>query len=107
MMWFKNKVTPKPQWWEMYKFSCINFTAEDKIFLSSYTEESLNKILGDEYFINSRYKIHLDEYLKGVYHFINTGEKKYFYTYGQDTHQLRERLRIFLSDFKAKVEAKQ
>ncbi len=102
MNWFKKK-KPKPEakWFEKYLSSC-SLTDQDKIFLSYYTEEGFNNILGmDEYFLNSRYKIYLDEYVLAVRHYVDTGEKKYFYTHRQDQQDLRkqnEALRVLVNE---------
>lgn len=96
----RGKEKPEPLWFEKYTSSCL-LNGCDKIFLSYYTEKDFSAILGDEYFINSRYKIYLNEWLLGTYHFINTGKKVYFYTHGQDKQDLRkqnEALRSLVSE---------
>lgn len=103
MNWFKKKkFKPKPPWFEKYLSSCM-LSEEDKVFLSYYTEQGFNSILGwEEYFINSRYKIYLNEYVLAVRHYVETGEKKYFYTHRQGQQELKkqnEALRSLINDF--------
>lgn len=91
---------PEPLWFERYASSCL-LNDCDKIFLSYYAEEDFTAILGDEYFINSRYKIYLNEWLLGTYHFIETGKRQYFYTHGQDKQDLKaqnESLKMLVSE---------
>lgn len=68
-------------WFDRYP-SAQELTEDQRIFMSYHTEKSLQDILGDNYLIYAK-KIYLSEYMKAVEHFINTGEKKYFYEHGQ------------------------
>ena len=69
------------EWFARYN-SASELTDDQRIFMSYHTEKSLQDILGDNYVIYAK-KIYLSEYMKAVEHFINTGEKKYFYEHGQ------------------------
>lgn len=69
------------EWFDQYN-SVQELTEDQRIFMSYHTEKSLQDILGEWYAINGK-KIYLSEYMKAVEHFINTGEKKYFYNHGQ------------------------
>lgn len=93
--------SPKPkQWFEIYQsYACL--TESQKIFLSYYTEESFNAILGIDYILNMRYRMYLNEFVEAVDHFINTGEKVYPYKHAQDKQDLRkqnEALRMLVSE---------
>lgn len=80
MFWFKRK--PKPLWFDGYH-SAQELTTDQRIFMSYYTEEGFQAILGEMYSVSGRHKVYLSEYMKAIQHFINTGEKKYFYDHGQ------------------------
>ena len=76
---FYGNLAPKGNlWFDRYP-SAQELTGDQRIFMSYHTEES---ILGEMYVVNGK-KIYLSEYIKAVEHFINTGEKKYFYDHGQ------------------------
>ena len=83
MFWLKRK--PKPLWFERYDSTREIMDPQDRIFLSYYTEDAFNSILGEDmrYFVNSRYKLYVSEVLEAVKHYINTGDVKYFYQHGQ------------------------
>lgn len=68
-------------WFDRYP-STQELTPDQRLFMSYHTEKSFVDILGEWYAINGK-KIYLSEYMKAIEHFINTGEKKYFYEHGQ------------------------
>lgn len=79
---FYGNLAPKGNlWFDRYP-SAQELTGDQRIFMSYHTEESFQSILGEMYVVNGK-KIYLSEYIKAVEHFINTGEKKYFYDHGQ------------------------
>lgn len=69
-------------WFDRYQ-SAQELTDDQRIFLSYHTEKSFQDILGEMYAASGRHKVYLSEAMKAVEHFINTGEKKYFYEHGQ------------------------
>lgn len=79
---FYGNLAPKGSLWFYRYHSAQELTEDQRIFMSYYTEESFQSILGEWYAINGK-KVYLSEVMKAVEHFINTGEKKYFYEHGQ------------------------
>ncbi len=78
---YGNGKTKGDLWFDRYP-SAQELTSDQRLFMSYYTEKSFLDILGEWYALNSK-KIYLSEYMKAIEHFINTGEKKYFYEHGQ------------------------
>lgn len=70
------------QWFDRYH-SAQELTDDQRIFMSYLTEEGFQAILSEMYAVSGRHKVYLSEAMKAVEHFINTGEKKYFYEHGQ------------------------
>lgn len=81
---FKKKSEPEPLWFDRYD-SSQRLTKDQRIFLSYYTEEGILAVLGYDWLLNTRYKTYVDETVKAVEHFINTGHKVHFYMHMQQT----------------------
>lgn len=79
---FKKK--PEPLWFDRYG-SSKHLMKDQRIFLSYYTEEGIVAVLGYDWLLNTRYKTYVDETVKAVEHFINTGQKVHFYMHMQQT----------------------
>jgi len=81
---FKKKPEPARFWFDAYGSSKW-LTKEQRIFLSYYTEKGILTVLGYDWLLNTRYKTYVDETVKAVEHFINTGQKVHFYMHMQQT----------------------
>ncbi len=81
---FKKKSEPEPLWFDKYD-SSQRLTKDQRIFLSYYTEKGILAVLGYDWLLNTRYKTYVDETVKAVEHFINTGQKVHFYMHMQQT----------------------
>ncbi len=81
---FKKKPEPTRLWFDTYDSSKW-LTKDQRIFLSYYTEQGMLAVLGYDWLLNTRYKTYVDETVKAVEHFINTGQKVHFYMHMQQT----------------------